>query len=67
MNQTIQLFCDFDIEITNIRQIQTEDTINFSYTISNTHNNNTKYFDTIGYRYNTNKNVKFFTIVEYLR
>ena len=68
MNQCIQLFKDFNIEISNVKQIKVEDNrIKVSYKISDKHENLINYFDTIGYRYSSTKNSSSFIIVEYLK
>jgi DNA-directed RNA polymerase beta subunit len=68
MTQCIILLREFDIEVSNSKQIKVEDNrIKISYKISDKHNNLIKYFDNIGYRYCSTKNTRSFIVIEYLK
>jgi len=68
MEQCICLFKEFDIEISNVKTANVEENrIKVSYKISDKHNNLIKYFDNIGYRYASTKNIESFKNIEYLR
>jgi DNA-directed RNA polymerase beta subunit len=69
MSQCVALFREFEIEISDVKQCNTDidDRIKVSYKISDKQENLIKYFDSIGYRYSTTKNTQSFMIVEYLK
>jgi DNA-directed RNA polymerase beta subunit len=68
MKQCISLFKEFDIEISNVKTANVEENrTKVSYKISDKHNNLIKYFDNIGYRYASTKNIESFKNIEYLR
>ena len=68
MEQCVCLFKEFDIEISNVKTIHVEkNRIKVSYKISDKHANLIKYFDNIGYRYASTKNIESFKNIEYLR
>lgn len=67
-SQIISLFRYFDIEVSdvNCKKSIYYDTVIY-YKIINNRQNLIKYFDTIGYRYNTQKIVKTGKIIEYMK
>jgi len=68
MEQCICLFKEFDVEISNVKSILVEkNRIKVSYKISDKHTNLIKYYDNIGYRYASTKNMESFKNIEYLR
>lgn len=68
MGQCISILLEFGIEISHLNEaIISENRVQISFKISDKQHNLIKYFDTIGYRYASIKNVESFNIVEYLR
>ena len=68
MSQCISLLKEFDIEVSDVKQVTNGSTrIKTSYKISDKHTNLIKYFDIVGYRYASTKNTSAFVIVEYLK
>ena len=68
MKQCICLFKEFGIEVSNVKSILVEkNRMKVSYKISDKHANLIKYFDNIGYRYASTKNIESFKNIEYLR
>jgi len=68
MEQCVCLFKEFDIEVSDVKNIIVEkNRIKVSYKISDKRANLIKYFDNIGYRYSSTKNIESFKNIEYLR
>jgi len=68
MQQCIVLFEEFDIEIIRLSQVVVlENRVKVAYKIKDTQTNIVKYYDEIGYRYASTKNMSSFAIVEYLK
>ena len=68
MQQCIVLFEEFDIEIIRLSQVVVlENRVKVAYKIKDTQSNIIKYYDEIGYRYASTKNMSSFVIVEYLK
>ena len=68
MNQCVELFREFNIEISEIKQTVFDiNRIKVSYKISDKHDNLINYYDNIGYRYSSTKNITSFSIIEYLK
>jgi DNA-directed RNA polymerase beta subunit len=68
MNQCVELFREFEIEVSNVKEINVANNrIKISYKISDKHANLIKYYDSIGYRYCSTKNNYSFAIIEYLK
>jgi intein/homing endonuclease len=68
MQQCIVLFEEFDIEIIRLSQVVVlENRVKVAYKIKDTQSNIVKYYDEIGYRYASTKNMSSFVIVEYLK
>jgi hypothetical protein len=70
MSDVVNLFRDLKIEVNNpITEISKkyDDKIITSYYISSTPTNIIRYFETVGYRYNLNKNIETGIYTEYLK
>lgn len=68
MDQIVALLNEFDIQAKMVSSIIiAEDMVKVGYKIKNKQENLIKYFDNIGYRYNSTKNIDSFVVVEYLR
>jgi len=70
MSQCVELFKEFNINISNVKTSivkNTDNRIKVSYKIRDNQTNLINYFDNIGYRYASSKNISSFAIVEYLR
>ena len=68
MEQCVCLFKEFDVEISDVKSIIVEkNRMKVSYKISDKHTNLIKYYDNIGYRYASTKNMESFKNIEYLR
>ena len=67
MTQVRDLIQCFDVQVEQIQSEKGETLVDVSYTLSNTDSNMVKYFNMIGYRYNTNKVVAAGKTVEHLK
>ena len=68
MTQCIKLLEEFNIEVSNVNCVFVEENrVKISYKILDKQSNLIKYYDNIGYRYATTKNVDSFLIIEYLK
>ena len=67
MNQMVKLFTEFEIDVKFITKICSETRTRFGYKIGDAEFNLIKYFDTIGYRYDTYKLIDSAIIIEYLK
>jgi DNA-directed RNA polymerase II subunit RPB2 len=68
MEQCVALFKQFDIEISDVKEVNISDNRNkISYKISDKQSNLIKYMEAIGYRYASTKNLSSFSVIEYLK
>jgi DNA-directed RNA polymerase beta subunit len=67
MNQIISLFKHFDIKMNELSVKDSYDRKTIEYSLSNNSLNLIRYYDLIGYRYDTNKITDSGIIVEYIR
>ena len=68
MKQIIQLLKEFDIEVSDVKKKMVEQNrVKIAYKISDRQTNLIKYFDNIGYRYASTKNINSAVVVEYLK
>ena len=68
MEQCVEILKDFDIEVSNMKNNKVEENrIKVSFKISDKHSNLIKYYENIGYRYASTKNINSFVIIEYLK
>lgn len=66
--QTLQdMYTEFGIECKVVSSINKEDRLCIGYKISDQHDNLIKYFETVGYRYDSRKIVDSAKVVEYLK
>jgi DNA-directed RNA polymerase beta subunit len=68
MNQMVTLIKEFNIEVEALAEKQVEENrIMFGYKMSDKHSNLINYFDTIGYRYDSIKQMSSAIVVEFLK
>jgi DNA-directed RNA polymerase beta subunit len=68
MEQCSSLLSEFNIDVLHVNEVIIDDNrTKISFKISDRQDNLINYFDNIGYRYASTKNISSFTIVEYLK
>lgn len=68
MEQCSSLLSEFNVDVLHINEvIINENRTKISFKIADRQDNLINYFDTIGYRYASTKNISSFTIIEYLK
>ena len=68
MDQCVTLLKEFEVEVTDVKQTYVElNRTKISYKILDKQINLIKYYDSIGYRYSSTKNIESFIVIEYLK
>lgn len=68
MEQIVEIIRELDIEVSNIRiKNIKENRVEVSYKIADKQQNLIKYYDTIGYRYSSHKNINSAIVTEFLK